>query len=210
MNVSPNAVPGDQYLVGLFTFLCRAIRANLFLTVLMPLASWRLHMLPSCRFRSVYTAQVNVRIGRVEGTEAISITGAVSRINSLSFKQRVIEGNGLRPSRRPACATDLSQFGRKAGSSRHGRVECTGNRRSAGAGRRGIVVRLLNEEQRKIREPLEADIKEQLATYDATITGLHETRKSLAVLMKEDPQGAFCRSDIARAAKSVVGRSHLA
>ena len=77
MSASPSSVPGDQYLLGLFMFLCRTIRANLFLTVLLPLASMAIAYVAAQWMPIVYTAQASIRIGKVDGAEAISLTGAV-------------------------------------------------------------------------------------------------------------------------------------
>ena len=191
MSVSPNAVPGDQYLGGLFMFLCRAIREHLFLTVLLPLVAAAIAYVAVLQLPPVYTAQGNVRIGRVDGTEAMSFTGAVSRLNSPSFKQRVIEAMGLPPvaSDRPAQLIFESLAAKQETADTLAvSVRATGAQQARDAV--ATAVSLLDEEQRKIREPLEADIKEQLATNDATITGLLETRELLSALMKENPQGA--------------------
>ena len=191
MSVSPNAVPGDQYLGGLSMFLFRAIRAHLFLTVLLPLVAAAIAYVAVLQLPPVYTAQANVRIGRVDGTEATSFTGAVSRLNSLSFKQRVIEAMGLPPVDRDQTAQMIFQSlaaKQETADTLAVSVRATGAQQARDAV--ATAVRLLDEEQRKIREPLEADIKEQLATNDAAITGLLETRDSLSALMKESSQGA--------------------
>src|SRR5256885_12177435 len=91
MSVSSSTVPGDHYLSGLFTFLYRTIRANIFSTVLLPLASMLIAYVAALQLPIVYTAQGSIQIGRVDGSEAMSPMGAVSRIHSFSFKQRVIQ-----------------------------------------------------------------------------------------------------------------------
>lgn len=191
MSVSPNAVPGDQYLGGLFMFLYRAIREHLFLTVLLPLVAAAIAYIAVLQLPPVYTAQGNVRIGRVDGTEAVSITGAVSRVNSLSFKHHLIEAMGLRPVAGDRAAQMIFQSlaaKQEAADTLAVTVRATGAQQARDAA--ATAVRLLDEEQRKVREPLEADVKEQLAINDATITGLLETRDKLAALVKENPQGA--------------------
>jgi hypothetical protein len=191
MRVSPNAVPGDQYLGGLFMFLCRAIREHLFLTLLLPLVAAAIAYVAVLQLPPVYTAQGNVRMGRVDGTEAVSVTGAVSRLNSLSFKHRVIEAMGLPPLASDRAAQLIFQSlaaKQETADTLAVTVRATSAQQARDAA--ATVVRLLDEEQRKIREPLEADIKEQLATNNVTITGLLETSDSLSALMKENPQGA--------------------
>jgi len=188
MSASPTAVPGDRYLIGLFTFFCRTIRANLFLTVLLPLAAMMIAYIAALQMPVVFTAQASIRIGRVDGAEATSLIGAVSRINSPAFKQRVVRGmnfpasEGARPAQlifgslaaKLETAPDTVSVSVQATSAQQARDIVA------------VAVALLNEEQRKIQGPLETDIKEQLATYDATISNLVETRDSLAALTKED------------------------
>lgn len=191
MSASPSSVPGDQYLLGLFMFLVRTIRANPFLTVLLPLASMAIAYVAAQRMPIVYTAQASIRIGKVDGTEAISLMGAVSRINSVSFKQRVVQGmnfpaaEGAQPAQlifgsltaRQETAADAVSVSVQATTARQAREIV------------GVAVGLLNDEQRKTWEPLETDIKEQVATYDATIAGLLETRDALSALTREDSRG---------------------
>lgn len=190
MRVSPNAVPGDQYLGGLFVFLCRAIRDHLFLTVLLPLVAAVIAYVAALQLPPVYTAQGNVRIGRVDGTEAASIAGVVSRLNSLSFKHRVIEAMGLPPASDRAAQLIFQSLAAKqqAVDTLAVSVGAPGAQQARDAA--ATVVSLLDEEQRKVKELLEADVKEQLATSEATIAGLLETKDTLAALVKENPQGA--------------------
>ncbi|MEH2554060.1 hypothetical protein V1286_001589 [Bradyrhizobium algeriense] len=192
MSVSSTTVPGDHYLSGLLTFLYRTIRANIFSTVLLPLASMLIAYVAALQLPTVYTAQASIRIGRVDGGEAISLTSAVSRINSLAFKQHVVQGmnfpaaEGARPAQlifgsltaRQDTAADTVGVSVQATTAQQARDIVA------------VAVALLNEEQRKIQGPLETNIKEQLATYDATISSLLETRDSLAVLTKEDAKAA--------------------
>jgi hypothetical protein len=184
-------VPGDQYLGGLFMFLCRAIREHLFLTLLLPLVAAAIAYVTVLQLPPVYTAQGNVRIGRVDGAETVSVTGVISRLNSPSFRHRVIEAMGLPPVASDRAAQLIFQSlaaKQETADTLMVTVRATGAQQVREVA--AAAVRLLDEEQRKIREPLEADIKEQLAINDATITGLVETRVSLSALMKENSQGA--------------------
>jgi hypothetical protein len=188
MSGSPRTVPGDQYLIGLFTSLCRTIRANLFLTVLLPLASVAIAYIAALQMPIVHTAQASIRLGRVDGAEVISLMGAVSRINSLSFKQRVVQGMNFPAAEdaRPAQLIFGSLTARQetAPDTVSVSVQATTGQQARDIG--AVAVALLNEEQRKVQGPLETDIKEQLTAYDATISSLQETRDSLTVLIKED------------------------
>ena len=191
MSVSPNTVPGDRYLGGLLMFLFRTIRANLSLTVLLPLASVLIAYLAALQMPVVYTAQGSIRLGRVDGAESISLVGAVSRINSLSFKQRVVRkmsfpaAEGARPAQLVFASLTARQEIADAVSVSVRAITAQQAREIV-----AVAVGLLNEDQRKTWEPLEADIKEQLATYDATISSLRETGDSLAAITKEDTRKA--------------------
>jgi hypothetical protein len=192
MSVSPNTVPGDQYLGGLFMFLYRAIREHLFLTGLLPLVAMAVAYIAALQLPSVYTAQGSIRMGRVDGAEATSLLGAVSRINSFPFRQRVIQAMKV-------AAVDGNRPGDLIFGSLTARQETTDTlavsvRAATPDQARAAVaaaVDLLNEEQRKTLEPLEAHIKEQLATNDKIVAGLLESGESLSALAKEDLKGTL-------------------
>jgi hypothetical protein len=191
MRVSPNMVPGDQYLSGLSMFLFRTIRANLALTVFLPLASVLIAYVAALQMPIVHTAQGSIRIGRVDGAETISPMGMVSRINSPAFKQRVVQWMNFPSTEgaRPARLIFSSLVARQE------TPEAVGVSVQAITAQQAhdvvaVAVNLLNEEQGKTREPLEADIKEQIATHDATIARLLETRETLSALTKEESKEA--------------------
>ena len=211
MSVSPNAVPGDQYLGGLFMFLYRAIREHLFLTVLLPLVAAAIAYFAVLQLPPVYTAQGNVRIGRVDGTEAVSITGAVSRVNSLSFKHHLIEAMGLHPVGGDRAAQMIFQSlaaKQEAADTLAVTVRATGAQQARDAA--ATAVRLLDEEQRKVRET--ARSRYQGAACDQRRDDHRPARDEGHTCRLGEGKSArgVRRPDIARAAKRVVGRSHLA
>lgn len=190
MSVSPSNVPGDQYLGGLFMYLWRTIREHLFLTVLLPLVAMAIAYVAALQLPTVYTAQGSIRIGKVDGVEAVSPTGAVSRMNSLSFKQRVVQAtNSAGDANRPAQLILGNLIARQETADT---VAVSVRAATARQARDAIAaaVNLLNEEQRRTLGPLEADIKEQLAASDTTIASLVQTRDSLLALAREDSRGA--------------------
>ena len=180
-------VPGDQYLGGLSMFLYRAIREHLFLTVLLPVVAMAIAYFAAQQLPPVYTAQGSIRIGRVEGVEAP--VGPVTRINSLSFKQRLVQVMSLPPSdsSRPAQLIFASLAAKQETVDS---IAVTVRAATAQQARDALaaVVGLLNEQQRTARGPLEANIREQLAFYDVAIAGLLATKESLSVLAKDDPK----------------------
>jgi hypothetical protein len=190
MSGPPAAVPGDQYLGGLFMFLYRAIQQHLLLTILLPLVAMTIAYLAAQQLPAVYTAQGGMRIGRVDGAEAPA--GAVTRINSPSFKQHLVRVMSL-PLSDSTWPSQLIFASLSAKQETPDSVALTVRATTAQQARDALaaVVGLLNEQQQRIREPLEADIKEQLATYDVTIAGLLATRESLSVLAKDDPKEAL-------------------
>jgi hypothetical protein len=188
MSVSPSTVPGDQYLGGLFMFLCRAIRAHLFLTVLLPLVAMAIAYVAALQLPTVYMAQGSIRIGKVDGADSTNLLAVVSRINSPSFKRRVVQtmnvpvAEGSRPAQ--------LIFGSLTAKQESPDTVAVGVRATTAQQARDVVVvtvGLLNEEQSSIRDPLEADVKQRLANSDATIAGLLAIKESLSRLTREDP-----------------------
>jgi hypothetical protein len=185
------SVPGDQYLGGLFLFFGRAIRKHLLVMTLLSLIVMAVTYFAALQLPTVYTAQGSIRIGRVDGAEAISPIAAVSRINSPSFKQRVIQattlpaGDGNQPAQ--LILGNLSARQETAGT-----VAVSVRATTAQQVRDALaaVVNLLNEEQRRTLGPLETDIKEQLAASETSIASLLETRDLLSSLAREDSKGA--------------------
>jgi CHASE3 domain sensor protein len=190
MNVSRGNVPGDQYLGGLFMYLCRTIRQHLFLTVLLPLLAMAIAYVAALQLPTIYTAQGSIRIGKVDGVQAVSPAGAVSRMNSLSFKQRVAEAMNSAGGRNqpvqffPGNLTARQETADTVAVS----VRAASPRQARDA--IAAAVNLVNEEQRRTLGPLEAEIKEQLAASDTTIASLAQTRESLLALAREDSKGA--------------------
>jgi hypothetical protein len=187
MSGPPASVPGDQYLGGLFMFLYRAIREHLLLTIVLPLVAITIAYLAAQQLPAVYSAQGSIRIGRVDGAEAP--VGAVTRINSLSFKQRLVQVMSL-PSSDSSRPAQLIFASLAAKQETADSVAVTVRAATSQQARDALaaVVGLLNEQQQRTLGPLEADIKERLAAYDATIAGLLATRESLSVLAKDDPK----------------------
>jgi hypothetical protein len=187
MSGPPATVPGDQYLGGLFMFLYRAIREHLLLTILLPLVAMTIAYLAAQQLPVVYSAQGIIRIGRVDGAEAP--VGTVTRINSLPFKQHLVQLMSL-PASDSSRSAQLIFASLSAKQETADSIAVTVRAADAQQGRDALaaVAGLLNEQQQRTRAPLEADIKEQLATYDVTIAGLLATRESLSVLAKDDPK----------------------
>jgi hypothetical protein len=189
MRDSPGAVPGDQYLGGLLMFVYRTIRANVLLTIVLPVIAMAIAYTVAVQLPSVSAAQGTVRIGRVDGAETASLPGVVSRINSLPFKQRLIQALQL-PSNSEAARLVAGSISAKqeAIDTMNVSVRAPVSQQAANAVR--AMVSLLDEEQRSIRDAFEANIKEQLAGSDATIAGLLENQDSLTALMKESSKSA--------------------
>jgi hypothetical protein len=185
MSVSPSSVSGDQYLGGLFMYLCGTIREHLFLTVLLPLLAMAVAYVAALQLPTVYAAQGSIRIGKVDGVEAVSPAGAVSRMNSLSFKQRVAQATNSAGDRNRGNLTARQETDDTVGVS----VRAASARQARDA--IAAAVNLMNEEQRRTLGPLEVEIKEQLAASDMAIASLAQTRDSLLALAREDSKGAI-------------------
>ncbi len=91
MSDARSMISGDQYLGGLLMFFWRAVRRHLFLVLLLPLVAMAVGYFTALQLPPVQVAQGHIRLGRMDGAEATSLLGAVSRVNSPSFKQRIVE-----------------------------------------------------------------------------------------------------------------------
>jgi hypothetical protein len=191
MSDARGVISGDQYLGGLVGFFCRSIRQHWPFAMLLPLVAMAAAYFAALQLPPVYVAQGSIRLGRLDGAEAVSLLGAASRISSLSFKQRVVRSMNLpgAEAERPAQLIFGSLTVRQETPDTVAvTVRAVTDRQARDAV--DIAVGLLNEEQRKIREPLEADIREQLAASDAAIANLLEARDSLSALAKEESKAA--------------------
>lgn len=189
MSDARSMISGDQYLGGLFMFLCRSIRQHWLLTILVPLLAMAIAYLAALQLPPVYVAQGSVRLGRVDGGEAVSLAGAVTRINSPSFKQRVVRSMNLSGADSARAAALI--FGSLVAKQETPDTVAVTVRAPTGEQAReamGRAVGLLNEEQQKTMEPLVADIKQQLAASDANIASLLQARDALSALAKEEPK----------------------
>jgi hypothetical protein len=185
MSEQRSLVSGDQYLAGLVIFFYQAVRKQLLLVILVPLAVMAITFFASQQLSPIYAGQASVRIGRVDGTEAISLQAAVARINSQAFKERVLRSMNLPTTgddppaqlifgsltARPETSDSLVVSVR-ADSNEHLRQGLQ------------VTVRLLNDEQEKIQGPVFEDLRAQLTVVDANIAKLSETRESLLALTK--------------------------
>ena len=90
MNEPQIIISKESYLSGLIATLFQALRPRILLVILLPIVVALVvfglsHLLPSA-----FEAQASVRIGRIDGAEVMTLQTAVVRVNSLSFKQRVL------------------------------------------------------------------------------------------------------------------------
>jgi hypothetical protein len=137
----------------------------------------------------IYKAQGSIQIGKMDGADATSLAAAVSRINSPSFKQRVVQAMNL-----PAADGSRSAqmiLGSLIAKQDPPENVAVGVSAPTAQHARDVVVAtvgLLSEEQSRIWSPLEAEIKDQIAASDAAIADLKTIRQSLSGLAKEYPK----------------------
>lgn len=189
MSVSPSNVPGDQYLGGILMLLYQTIRSHFFLFVALPLIAAIITYFGALQLPTVYKAQGSIRIGKVGGEDAMSVATATSRMNSPSFKQRVVQAINF-PVADGGRSAQVILRSLAAKQDPPESIAVGVNATTAEQARDVLVVTvgLLNEEQSRIWGPLEADIKEELAATDATFAGLQTIKQSLSGLMKEEPK----------------------
>jgi hypothetical protein len=208
MSDARSMISGDQYVVGLLMFFWRAVRKHLFLVLLLPLVAMAVGYFTALQLPPVYVAQGSIRVGRVDGAEALSLLGAVTRVNSPSFRKRVVQSMNL-PGAEVGRSAQLIFGSLTAKQETQETVAISARAATSQQAREAvaIAVGLLNQDQRKTWEPLEADIKEQLAASDTAIANLLEVKDSLAAQMKDDSKAA--PADPASAAMRRVWLSDL-
>ena len=177
-------------------FLCRSIRQHWLLTVLLPLLAMTVAYLAALQLPPVYVAQGSVRLGRVDGGEAVSLAGAVTRINSPSFKQRVVRSMNLSgaESARAAALTFASLVAKQETPDT---VAVAFVRPPPASESDGSVVSLPKRSSRD-DGALMADIKQQLAAGDANIVSPLQARRVVGPC-EEEPKTS-CRTGIGNAA----------
>lgn len=174
-------ISAERYLGGMLLFLYRAVRRHLFLMILLPAAAAATAFIVAKQLPPVYSVQANVRTGRIDTAELMSPSSAAARINSATFKQRVLSVMNAPAGDRSAGLISGSLAARADASD----MLIVSVRAATGQEARQALdatVQLLNEEQDKIREPLAADINEQLATIDANIANLTKIQNTLTGL----------------------------
>jgi hypothetical protein len=185
MSVEQGPISADQYVGGLLMFFYRAVRRNLLLVIILPVVVAALAFAIARQFPPVYGAQASIRLGRFDGAELMSLQSAVARINSPTFKQRALQAMNL-PVVGKDRAAQLVAGSLTARSETSDMVAVTVNAPTVQQVRQAldVTVQLLNEEQDRIRQPLMADINEQLANIDANIVSLSQARDSLSAAAK--------------------------
>ncbi len=184
-------ISGDHYLGGLLLFFYRTIRRHLLLLVLPTVVVMALAFFVARQLPPVYGVQVSMRIGKVDGVEAVNAQDTMLRINSQSFKRHVLQSMNFSADNdrsaqlvltsltsRPETANTLAVFVRAATKQDVRRAV-------------DVTIRLLNQEQEEIRGPLVADINQQLVASDANIARLLQARDTASALTKaafEAPQ----------------------
>lgn len=184
MNEPQIIISKESYLSGLIATLFQALRPRILLVILLPIVVALVvfglsHLLPSA-----FEAQASVRIGRIDGAEVMTLQTAVVRVNSLSFKQRVLRALNLPDTEERQARLIYSSLSAKGETSDTIAVNVQASSPQQVGQVFDAVVQFLNEDQKWLREPLIADINEQLVTVDATIAELTRTRESLTALGK--------------------------
>ena len=188
MSEDSGAISGDLYLGGLLTFFFWTIRRHLLLVIVLPLTVMAVIFFATRQLTPVYSAQLSVRIGKVDGAEVQSAQAVGVLINSEAFKTRVLHAMNLPPddpsadvifdslTTRPETA-DLMTISVNAGSGERLRQALE------------TTARLMKEEQEKNQQPFISNIQAQLSAVDANISRLEAIQRSLLGLAKSSVTG---------------------
>jgi hypothetical protein len=188
MSAERAPISADRYVGGLLLFFYQTVRRHLVLVILLPVAAAVLAFAIARQLPPTYGAQASIRLGRIDGGELMSPQGAVTWIISSTFKQRVVQAMNL-PVGGSDGAAQLIAGSLTARPETADTVAVTVRAPTVQQVRQAldVAVQLLNEEQDRIRQPLMADINEQLANIDANIVSLSEIRDSLSAAAKVIP-----------------------
>src|ERR1043166_5662638 len=137
------------------------------------------------RAAPVYGAQALVQLGAAGGQQLTSKVAAATSINAPSFQRQVLQAVGA--------SADDPNFARFIADSLSNQTDNSDlisvNVRAADEQRVRqlfeVMLRLLNEKQEKLREPLLARVNVRAVALDAYIGSLTKTRDSLLALAKE-------------------------
>ena len=185
MSEEPTLISGSQYLVGLFIFCYRAVRNMLPVIIIVTLLVAVIAYLATPRAALIYGAQASVENGRLAGVEPISLQAVVARVNSRSFKRRLLQSMNLPPADDDRASRFLSEsLTAKLESWGTVTVNIRGSSEQQVRQAFDLVVRLLNQDLEKVSGPVLADINAQLAESDANIASLTKTREMLLALTK--------------------------
>lgn len=177
-------ISGDHYLGGLLLFFYRTIRRHLLLLVLPTVVVAALAFVVARQLPEVYSAQVSLRIGQVDGAATMNVQDTVLRINSPSFKRHVLQSMNFPADDDRSAQLVLTSLTARPETANTVAVFVRATTEQDVRRALDVTVRLLNEEQEKIRGPLIADVNQQLATSDANIARLLQAKDSASALMK--------------------------
>ncbi|MBR0757027.1 hypothetical protein JQ604_33005 [Bradyrhizobium jicamae] len=185
MNEPQVFVSNEQYLSGLLTTLLQALRPRKLLLILLPITATLLAYGVSRLLPPVFEAQASIRIGRIDGAEQISLQTASVRVNTVSFKQRVLRAMEM-PNYEENRQAQLIFWTLSARPETSDTIAVSVQASSVEQVRQvfDTIVQLLNADQKWVTEPLIADINEQIVGLDTTIAELTRARDSLTALGK--------------------------
>jgi hypothetical protein len=180
------AISVDRYLGGLFMVIYRASRRYLIAMALSALAVGLIAYAFTPRAAAVYGAQALVRLGSAGGEQLTTKVAAAAGINAPSFRKQVLQAIDV--------SDDDANLPRFIADSLSNRTDNTDlisvNVRAADEQRARqvyeVVLRLLNEKQEKLREPVLARVNARAVALDTYIASLTKTRDSLLALAAKE------------------------
>ncbi|MGR4931057.1 hypothetical protein ACIPUD_30250 [Bradyrhizobium sp. CAR08] len=181
MNSDRISISSRAYLGGMLVFVVQAVRPRILAIVSVTLAVMLVVFLVDRMLPVGYVASADVRLGRVDGAEVVSVQAAASQLNSLPFKERLVTAMNLRAENgdrdrqqilasltvRPQ-ASDVFSLTIRAGTAQRAREALQS------------AVRQLNDGHDKLRNELISELNAQIALVDANIANLTKIRETLA------------------------------
>ncbi len=188
-----------RYFGGLFAFFYRAIRPRLLLAIAAALVAMIIAYVLTPRPVSIYGAKASVRLGRLAGSEIMSTNATVALVNSLSFKQRLLQSINL-PEKDDRAVRVISDSLRAVlDTSDTIVIEVSALEEQQARDAIGAVVPLLNDEQDRMRQPVLNDINAQIAETKEDISEIKQIQQNIRALIGT-PSPAASSSDVGKGA----------
>lgn len=175
MNDTSASISSVAYVGGMLAFLGRSVRVRLLLIVLGTLITMLAVFLVDRMRTPVYLAEGTIRLGRIDGADIMPMPATAVHMNSMPFERRVAEAVGSAKDGGDA----FNGFTVRPETPELASISVSGPSEQRVTEALQAIVRTLNTDQEKLRSPVLAELKTQMAMIDANIASLTKVRETL-------------------------------